>query len=533
MTSRLGGTRWAALVISIVAISGCVAAGEPPTTTTTTSTTSPGTSTTTPSTTEVPETTTSTSTPATTSTTTTPVGQRGDRVAVPKVTGPVTGGKGLPVTPLPTEIKQQYGYVENEFFIEGTATSYKKSGNLTEDGKWTVTPSTTAPYKTRILTRRPADPAAFNGTVVVEWLNVSAGHDSDLQFAPSYPELLREGYAWVGVSAQKAGVEPGSGSVSSEEPAPLKTLDPSRYGSLAHPGDDFSYDIFSQAAQAIRRPDGPDPLNGLPLKTLVAAGESQSAFRLVTYVDAVHPRASIFDGFMIHSRSAGAAPLAGADSGPGKVLIRTDSTDPVMQVQTETDVVGTLAFAGSRQPDSAKLVTWEIAGSGHADQSMLEYSDQQSTTYGGARFSGADGCGAINDGQAKPVLNAAWSALNRWLNGGQVAPSAPRIQTTTDGKAVRDNLGIAQGGIRTPAVDAPISVESGLPHAGHEFDLDCILFGSSTPLSAAQLAQLYPTHADYVSKVQASLEPAVAAGYVLDEEADAVLVEAQAAPVPR
>ena len=94
-------------------------------------------------------------------------------------------------------------------------------------------------------------------------------------------ELLRDGYAWVGVGAQAAGVNsPRSG---------LKDWDKARYGSLVHPGDAYSYDIFSQAADALRHPKSPDALGGLAIRKMIATGRSQSAFRLVTYINAVHP----------------------------------------------------------------------------------------------------------------------------------------------------------------------------------------------------------------------------------------------------
>ncbi len=48
--------------------------------------------------------------------------------------------------------------------------------------------------------------SAFNGTVVVEWLNVSAGSDTDPGLGYAAAELDREGYAYVGVSAQQAGI---------------------------------------------------------------------------------------------------------------------------------------------------------------------------------------------------------------------------------------------------------------------------------------------------------------------------------------
>jgi len=95
------------------------------------------------------------------------------------VTGPVTGGShgwafGRPSTDL-----GRYGYREDEFFIEGIASRFAPSlgAELGWDGRWQVHPVETAPYKTRLLVIRPEDRAAFNGTVVMCWNNVSAGYD--------------------------------------------------------------------------------------------------------------------------------------------------------------------------------------------------------------------------------------------------------------------------------------------------------------------------------------------------------------------
>ena len=73
---------------------------------------------------------------------------------------------------------------------------------------------------TRLLVRRPADSKQFNGTVLVEWLNVTNGFDADNTWFFSCEHILNEGYAWVGVSAQQVGV------------ARLQNWSPTRYGSL-------------------------------------------------------------------------------------------------------------------------------------------------------------------------------------------------------------------------------------------------------------------------------------------------------------
>ena len=148
---------------------------------------------------------------------------------------------------------------------------------------WKVGPDTTADYKIRLLVRRPADAKKFNGIIVVEWLNVTALAEGPADFMQMQELIVRDGYAWVGVGAQAAGVNsPRSG---------LKDWDKARYGSLAHPGDAYSYDIFTQAAQALRTPSTVNALGGLTIRKMIATGRSQSAFRLVTYINAVHPLA--------------------------------------------------------------------------------------------------------------------------------------------------------------------------------------------------------------------------------------------------
>src|SRR5262249_18791113 len=156
----------------------------------------------------------------------------------------------------------EVGYMQEEYFISGTATAYTNVGSLTSDGAWTVTPGSAAAYKTRILVYRPVKPKKFKGTVVVEWLNVTGGFDTAPDWTTAHTELIRDGFAWVGVSAQLVGVEGGS-SILGIPSQGLKMADPARYGSLVHPGDSFSYDIFSQAGRAIRQPAGASPLGGL------------------------------------------------------------------------------------------------------------------------------------------------------------------------------------------------------------------------------------------------------------------------------
>ena len=72
----------------------------------------------------------------------------------PTVSGPIPGE---PASLSAVDLGPR-GYVEEEFFVEGTARAYEPTGPLAEDGRWNVQTTTTAPYRTRVLVRRPKDP---------------------------------------------------------------------------------------------------------------------------------------------------------------------------------------------------------------------------------------------------------------------------------------------------------------------------------------------------------------------------------------
>lgn len=422
--------------------------------------------------------------------------------------------------------------VEVEHVAAGTATAYMSAGPLPEDGRFELTPTGSADYRTRILVRRPERPEDFNGTVVVEWLNVSGGVDANPDYASMAEELLRGGYAWVGVSAQHIGVEGGpvavtGPSVEGLAGVGLKALNPERYGSLQHPGDAFSYDIFTQVARALREPDEGGPLGDLEPERVLAVGESQSGFALTTYANGVQPLTGAFDGFLIHSRGGATAPLGEPGTGIDitsaifgeTARIRDDLEVPVLVLQTESDVVGVLDYLRSRQEDSDRFRLWEVAGAAHADARML-----------GPVAPSVD-CGApVNDGPMHFVAKAALRALDRWVRTGEAPPRADRLRVDSSGAYVRDTDGIVHGGIRTPLVDVPVAVHSGEP--GPSGSVICLLLGSSEPLPAERLAELHGDRDGYLAKYRRSVDEVIDAGFVLPEDREALMRRAEPDQIP-
>lgn len=500
-----------------------------------------------------PASTTSTTAPIPEETTTTSGAPPPPPVAIAEVAGPIVSDNGpvlpQPVTPLPD------GYVEEEFFIGGQATRYETVGEAGADGLWTAQPADTADYRTRVLVRRPpAD--VFSGTVVVEWLNVTA-----VEASPDWgylsEEIGRSGHAYMAVSAQALGVIGGEALLSVEidaeasaefgtegqEPSSggLVNIDPDRYGTLAHPGDAYAFDMFSQVGAAVAA-ESDLILGGLDPATVLALGESQSAGFLTTYLNAIHPLARVYDGFLVHSRGAGGAPIGGAfgeatEEGSSSftdegVRIRTDLTEPVFIVQAETDLT-LLGYSLARQPDTDTVRTWEMAGTAHADAHIIR------GIIGGPRNPAVGsllGCDAlINAGPHHEGVQAALHHLVIWIEGGPPPPAGARIQLTdSDPVAIaRDELGVALGGVRNPLVDVPVAVYSGDPPGGlsldsvEGFDI-CGLFGQTTPIAQTTLIELHGSADDYVAAFTAATENAVDAGFLLPGDAAQLIEEAEA-----
>ena len=229
-----------------------------------------------------------------------------------RVNGPVTGGsKGWAFGGSVADL-DAVGYRQEEYFLEGEAGRYGpvQGTDLGWDGRWQVEPVETTPFKTRLVVVRPDDPAAFNGTVVVLWNNVSAGYENF--GGGDSPEVFENGYAYVAVSAQRVGIHG-----QPDNPQGLQAWDPERYGSLSIPSDDYSFDIFTQAANLVA-PDRPretlDLMGGLDVRRLIAQGASQSAARLASYLNGVQPITGRFDAFLLVMYFGGGTPLEVGDA---------------------------------------------------------------------------------------------------------------------------------------------------------------------------------------------------------------------------
>ena len=427
-------------------------------------------------------------------------------VPPPTVTGPIKNtakppdeSHGYPFNPSILDLASK-GYIEEEFFIEGTANRYNTSPTATatvQDGGHA--------YKTRIVVRRPLTAAKFNGTAIVEWTNVTGGRDLEMDWFQSADHFVRAGYAWIGVSAQRVGVDA------------LKAWSPSRYGSLdvseggKITNDSLSYDILVATALAVRHKANVDILGGLKPERVIATGHSQSAGRLAIYVNSVHPLNPTFDGIMLHG---------------GGGMIRTDLGDvKVWKMLSETDVRGPSA----RQPDNDHLRTWEVAGTSHVDsQSIVHFTELGKLNAGlppGASTAGNCDKPPYSQVPFHYVFNAAYDLMVRWIKDGTLPPTAPPIEFTAAQPPViaRDEDGNSLGGIRLAEHSVPTAVDSG-QNTGTSF---CRLYGSHVDFDQARIVKLYPSHKVYVVEVKKVTESNEKAGYILKIDGDATIAAAE------
>jgi hypothetical protein len=409
----------------------------------------------------------------------------------------------------PTQDLGAYGYVQEEFFLQGTAKRYGSTGLRLD--------TLEHPYKTRIVVRRPISAKRFNGVVLAEWQNVTAGYDLDAHWGPSWEHIMRSGYAWVGISAQRVGVhQAGTG---------LKAWSPVRYGSLdltdggSVTDDSLCYDVFSQAALALQSPAGVDPMGGLTVSMVLAIGASQSAGRLVIYFNAIHPAHDVYDAFYL---------LVG---GTGT---RTDLSTKVFQILSEREV---MSSAHRRIPDSDNHRLWEIAGAAHSGFQSAEYRAPILARDGITPSSTACDLPPYSHVPTGYALNAAYDHLARWVKDGTAPPTAPLVEMTQIAAPTcttgclnvikRDSLGMALGGLRLPYFDVPTAFDSG-NNSGPAF---CVLYGTHHPFDSATLRSLYRNHGDFVSAFNASVTRNLA-GFIVEADAQKMRVDAAHADVP-
>jgi hypothetical protein len=400
-------------------------------------------------------------------------------VPVPDFTGPIPvtadSFPQMSVARMQTVVDlESLGYVEEEYFVSGTANVY----DWEPDGSLSVrTPD--APYTSRILVRRPSDPGRSSGTVIVELVNNARRYDWPFLWPLSYESFADRGDVWVGVTHSPAAADA------------LKMHDPVRYASLSFEDplvdgvcangremgsseEGLRWDIVSQVGALLKSDMPGRPLDGFEVEYVY--GTTHFA-ELSTYVNAVHKYANlsdgspVYDGYLIKSNDypgrinqCGMAP----PNGDPRQITRGVNV-PVIRIIAQGDVLST----HTRRRDDSDLPgdryrLYEVAGAPHMDtiyyQHMPVLEDQEVAGqipylwYWPLAYQCDPEINLLEFPVMRYATNAAFASLDLWVREGTPPPMASRIELVETGGEVEfgaDSSGNGVGGVRSPYLDVP------------------------------------------------------------------------------
>ncbi len=195
---------------------------------------------------------------------------------------------GPPNIPSGGHTPAQVGVLEEEFFYSGEVDVFNYDSDPAVRGKRPgdnlILHAADVPYTTRMLVRRPFDAADFNGTVVIESMNSTAGFDSTPSWLPSAEYFAREGIVYIGVTT------------SGNQSIPFLTrgcggLAPdcgTRYESLGMSDNGQEYEMVNQLATALKTDGGPLPDDFGNVERVFLSGQSQQGGSVITHASQFH-----------------------------------------------------------------------------------------------------------------------------------------------------------------------------------------------------------------------------------------------------
>jgi len=406
----------------------------------------------------------------------------------------------------------ELGFVEEEWFLDGTADAIDPDGAVLERD---------AAYTTRVLVRRPARAEDFSGVVYVEPFH-NLNEDTPA-WTSEHRYVTRNGHAWVGLTVNSGTFGP-AGTPRGGGVEQLREFDPDRYGSLhllsfehgptrAAPPGPGGFDpelmrwrlaiataqghgIAAGLLRLLEANDPASPLAGFTVARLYATGWSQTGLFWQQYLDrGYHEVAPVVDGYLIAV-------------GPGPAHRPVDAV--VVNVLSEGEVIGTLnpGFVVADDTDSPRFRGYEVPGTFHHWEVKP-----------GALRRPVEGVhdAVHNDKPWHVVVHAILDNMDRWVRDGTPMPHAARIQRDADApdRVARDDVGNALGGLRNPWVDVPT--------ARYSPRCTCSpVTGSMVPLTDSELVARYGDRAGFEAEWSRAVDALVRDRWLLPEDADAV-----------
>ncbi len=451
-------------------------------------------------------------------------------------------------------LMEEFGYIEEEFFISGTANVYgPESSRSLQPGEGTLAlrplstvQRTDVPYKTRVLVIRPLDVRVFSGIVhAIPFHNLLAQ-------ATVERNHLRHGDAWLGVEVC-SGTRFGPQEIPSGGVANLRKVNPDRYGDLTLAGGEpsdwgqltpgalgkafetlnfgkqgpemevftqelyRSYgqgpDVFFDVVHGLRSEDE-TVLPGFEVRRVFTSGSSGATLILRPLADYHHNQHMIsgdqpaIDGYFITVGNVPNTRPRGAI-----VAVLQSEAEATRQVADGTEL--------HEDTDDPRFRYYELPGAGHmisaAPESLLETGSHSDVLPAGIQGLNERGSSQEYEAYDKfnaPIIWALWDAMYHWADESVPMPHAERItrdSTSADGIA-RDVHGNALGGLRTPWVDVPDA-----RYVARISESNPLRAGMKR-FSESQMEELYGSREEYRDKVSATLDEMIKRRVLLPED---------------
>lgn len=369
------------------------------------------------------------------------------------------------------------GYQEQEILLSGTANTYVYTDDAAQSTAVEVATSGN-PYTTRVLLRHPANPADFNGVVYLEILNATARYDGAPMWNFTYPSIIADGAAWVGVTYSDTTarfMRDIWGTENFPAPAGAQPRNRSRYATLNVPTRAYTWDILNQAAALLKADSATaNPLAGYGVDTIIATGYSQSARYVTTLSNSFYPTDGpvandpVIDGFIIAAGGPVSSTPNGAGFNPrGDLRNFEQGLAKTVRFTTESDIGSALI----RQTEAERplLRTYEVAGAAHVDLASTQTGAKISEFQFGVSGGGGFGCDLpLNPIRTGIPLSAIQHRLARWIQLDELPPASRFIDYDEIAEEwIRDADGNVLGGVRPARIEVPLGAYSGdNPYSG-------------------------------------------------------------------
>jgi len=355
----------------------------------------------------------------------------------------------------PETMPEHFGYVTQEYFVSGEAGG--------------------APYKTRIVIRRPADVAEFSGMVMVEVMHPSS---SALIWQAARVGMMKNGHVAVEIDDQPGRIET------------LKGFNAERYADLSVGEGAANKDVIAQVARLIKEQFPAGEEWSQAIKAVVLAGTSATSATALDYMSTHHASHRLEDG----------SPLF-----DGFLPAATGNEIPVYDIPTIHNPTQIEVFRGSAEGSTPAYRREDSDEEGNQFR-LYEYAGMPHLETREAPAFDAATCDESTVSQF--MYNAATfqvlEHLFNWVAYDIVPPRAEHIEVDNDesgdgSQLALDEFGNAQGGIRSPQLDVPTATFI-VPNSGE--NRLCELSGYDIAFSSEQLSELYEGQEDYATQLQ-------------------------------